>query len=319
VGVAVIFPGQGTQTTGMGRPWRATRSWEVVTRAEDALGQPLAHLLLDASEQELRRTLEAQLAVFLQSLMAWHAVRQSIGADGDEPGRPVAFAGHSLGQLTALVASGALSLEDGIRLVARRAAATQDAVDRRPGRMAALVGADVDVAELACQAATASVANGVHAWVANDNAPGQVVIGGTPEGVEAAGRRAQELGVRRVIPLNVGGAFHTPLFDEARASLVPVLESTPFVTPTAPVVSNLDAEPHEDPSEWPHQLADHLVAPVRWRQSQLTLARLGATSMIEVGPGNVLAGLARRTVPDVPVRNVGTPEDVDSLLSLEVC
>lgn len=305
VGVAVIFPGQGTQTVGMGRPWRATRSWEVVVRAEHALGQPLAHLLLDASEQGLRRTLEAQLTVFLQSLMAWDAVQEHCD-------HPVAFAGHSLGQLTALVASGALSLEDGIRLVARRAAATQEAVDRRPGRMAALVGADVDVAELAC-------ANGSEAWVANDNAPGQVVIGGTPDGLEAAGRRAQELGVRRVIPLNVGGAFHTPLFDEARAALLPALDATPFVTPTAPVVSNLDAEPHEDPAEWPRQLADHLVSPVRWRQSQLTLARLGATSMIEVGPGNVLAGLARRTLPDVPVRNVAQPADVESLLTLEVC
>lgn len=290
----------------MGRPWRDTSAWRVVTRAEEALGQPLAHLLLDASDEVLRRTLEAQLAVFLCSLVAWDAV-VAAGSLQD----PVAFAGHSLGQVTALVASGALSVEDGARLVARRAAATQEAADRRPGRMAALVGADIETARAACGDVDG-------AWVANDNAPGQVVIGGTPEGVEAAGERARELGVRRVVPLNVGGAFHTPLFADARAALMPVLRATEFHPTTAPVVSNVDAAPHADGGDWPAQLADHLVSPVRWRESLLTLARLGATSLVEVGPGNVLAGLARRTVPDMPVRNVCDPTDVEALV-LEVC
>ncbi|MGH9222863.1 MAG: ACP S-malonyltransferase, partial [Acidimicrobiales bacterium] len=228
---------------------------------------------------------------------------------------PVAFAGHSLGQLTALVASDALSLEDGIQLVAQRAAATQAAADRRPGRMAALVGADLDQAEAACQPHGSGLRgpNAVEAWVANDNAPGQVVIGGTAAGVEAASERARQLGVRRVIPLNVGGAFHTPLFAEAKAALEPVLAETRFATPTAPVVSNVDGEPHTEPGEWPSQLADHLVSPVRWRQSLLTLARLGADSLVEVGPGNVLAGLARRTLPGVPVRNVAVPADVETV------
>ncbi len=292
-----MFPGQGTQRAQMGLPWRATPAWSVVERAEAALDQPLAHLLLDAPEAVLERTLEAQLAVFLQSLMAWEAVAGEL----DEP--PVAFAGHSLGQLSALVAAGVLSLEDGARLVARRAAATQAAADRSPGKMAALVGAELEQAEAAC-------ADVHRAWVANDNAPGQVVIGGTPSGVEAAGARAKELGVRRVIPLNVGGAFHTPLFAEASQSLRPVLASTPFAPAQAPVVSNVDAEPHSDPSDWPDQLARHLVSPVRWRQCLLTLERLGADSLIEVGPGNVLAGLARRTLPAVPVRNVALPDDV---------
>src|SRR5262249_40806664 len=148
-------------------------------------------------------------------------------AVGDAVRDPVAFAGHSLGQLTALVAAGALSLDDGIRLVARRAAATQASADRRPGRMAALMGADLDTAEKACDGTDG-------AWVANDNAPGQVVIGGTPEGVEAASAQASSLGVRRVIALKVGGAFHTPLFDDARAEFQPVLAGTRFVTPTAP-------------------------------------------------------------------------------------
>lgn len=289
----------------MGLVWRATPQWDVVTRAEAALGEPLAHLLLEASDEQLGRTFEAQLTVLLASLMAWEAIAGLI--DG-----PVAFAGHSLGQLTALVAAGALSPDDGIRLVARRAAATQAAVDHRPGRMAALVGADLDVAEAAC----ADVAD---AWVANDNAPGQIVIGGTPAGVEAASERARELGVRRVVPLKVGGAFHTPLFDEARAALEPVLAETRFVTPSAPVVSNLDAAPHTDPADWPRQLADHLVSPVRWRESLMTLSRLGVDSLVEVGPGNVLAGLARRTLPGVTVHNVAEPGDASSLLALEVC
>jgi [acyl-carrier-protein] S-malonyltransferase len=299
VGTAVIFPGQGTQHAQMGVPWRATPSWAIVTSAEEALGRPLAPLLLDAPADALTRTLEAQLTVFLQSLMAWEAVRDLVE-------EPVAFAGHSLGQLTALVASGALTLEDGIQLVARRAAATQEAADRRPGRMAALVGADLEQAEAACDAHD-------EAWVANDNAPGQVVIGGTADGVEAASERARELGVRRVIALNVGGAFHTPLFAEAKAALEPVLAATVFATPTAPVVSNVDGEPHTDPSDWPVQLANHLVSPVRWRQSLLTLVRLGADSLVEVGPGNVLAGLARRTLPGVPVRNVAVPADVETV------
>ena len=281
----------------MGLLWRATPSWTVVERAEAALGQPLAPLLLDAPAEALERTLEAQLAVFLQSLMAWDAF------SGELEDEPVAFAGHSLGQLTALVAAGVLSLEDGIRLVARRAAATQAAADRSPGKMAALVGADVEQAEAAC-------ADVPGAWVANDNAPGQVVIGGTPSGVEAASSRALELGVRRVIPLNVGGAFHTPLFAEAAAALGPDLAATPFARGRAPVVSNVDAEAHTDPADWPDQLARHLVSPVLWRLSLLTLERLGPASLVEVGPGNVLAGLARRTLPGVPIRNVAGPDDV---------
>jgi [acyl-carrier-protein] S-malonyltransferase len=290
----------------MGGPWRTTPWWALVERAEEALGEPLAPLLLDAPAEALARTREAQLAVFVQSLVAWEAVREALAA-------PVAFAGHSLGQLTALVAAGALSFEDGVRLVARRAAATQAAADRRPGRMVALVGAEPEVAAQACEAAG-------EAWVANDNAPGQVVVGGTPAGVEAASEAARALGVRRVIPLNVGGAFHTPLFADARAELEPALAATPFAVPGAPVVSNVDARPHTDPAGWPAQLGAHLVSPVRWRQSVLTLVSLGADSFVEVGPGNVLAGLARRTSPGVPVRNVASPEDAATVRTpVEVC
>jgi [acyl-carrier-protein] S-malonyltransferase len=286
----------------MGEPWTGAPAWRVVDDAEAALGEPLAHLLLDAPEETLRRTREAQLAVFLHSLMAWEAAKDEL-----DPERVVAFAGHSLGQVTALVASGALSLEDGVRLVARRANETQVAADRRPGRMAALMGAGVETAEAACEAAPDG------AWVANDNAPGQVVLGGTPEGVEAASQRAGDLGVRRVVALNVGGAFHTPLMAGAAAALRPVLDATPFRTPAAPVVSNVDARPHVDPADWPRQLADHLVNRVRWRECVLTLSQLGAHSLVEVGPGTVLGGLARRTVPGITIRNVATPGDLSNV------
>lgn len=300
LGQAVLFPGQGTQTPGMGEPWRAHPAWEIVGRAEAAVGEPLAHLLLEAGEEQLARTRDAQLAVMLVSLMGWEAVRQQVDA-------PVAMAGHSLGQVTALVAAGALSLEEGVRLAARRAECTQRAADRTGGRMAALMGADVEQAEEACRPAEGQAPT---CWVANDNAPGQVVVGGTPEGLEAAGARARELGVRRVVPLNVGGAFHTPLMEVARDELEPVLADTDFSPTGWPVVSNVDARPYHDGDGWRSRLADHLVRPVRWRSSMETLVALGAQSFLEVGPGAVLGGLARRTVPDHPVRNVAVPGDV---------
>ncbi len=279
----------------MGEPWRADPVWEVVERAETALGQPLAHLLLEATEAELSRTREAQLAVLLASLLAWEALRGHIE-------RPAAFAGHSLGQVTAFIASGAVTLEDGVRLAAHRADCTQAAADDRPGRMAALVGAEVDVAERACE--------GIDAWVANDNAPGQVVIGGTPEGVAAAGARAAALGMRRVVPLKVGAAFHTPLMQAAADALAPRVAATPFHAPVAPIVSNTDAQPYAGADGWPERLTAHLISPVRWRASMEALAGAGVDTFFEVGPGNVLAGLAKRTVgSSVTLRSVTVPQD----------
>lgn len=300
--LAAIFPGQGTQTPAMGAPWVREPAWRIVETAEEALGQPLAPLLLTADADELRQTRNAQLAVFLVSLMAWETVRPSLQA-------PIAFAGHSLGQITAMVAAGALDLEEGIRLAARRAECTQRAADATPGSMVALIGSTAGQAAEAC----ASVPD--VAWVANDNAPGQLVIGGTPDGVRAASARADELGVRRVIPLEVGGAFHTPLMAQAAADLRPVLSGIAFAEPTAPVVANTDAAAHAD-ANWGERLERHLISPVRWRESMLTLAGLGATSFLEVGPGTVLAGLAKRTVPNVSTRSVAAPADLDDLLEV---
>jgi [acyl-carrier-protein] S-malonyltransferase len=307
VGIAVLFPGQGTQVPRMGERWRAHPAWSIVETAEAVLGEPVGRLLLDAPEEELARTREAQLAVMLASLLAWEAMRRQMldptGPLGGEPA--VAFAGHSLGQVTALVAAGALDIEDGIRLAAQRAECTQSAADKHEGKMAALIGGTVEQAEQACA--------GLDCWVANDNAPGQVVLGGTPADLAVAAQRATEIGVKRVIPLNVGGAFHTPLMADAREGLVPILDGVEFQIGSAPVVSNLDARPHAGGDGWRLQLADHLVRPVRWRESMTALVDLGADSFVEAGPGGVLAGLARRAVPGKQVHNVSVPDDITGL------
>jgi [acyl-carrier-protein] S-malonyltransferase len=294
---AVIFPGQGAAAPGAGRTWVDHPAWAVVTEAEAALDRPLARLLLDADAAELSTTGASQLAVLLTSLVAWEALA------GEMEESPTAFAGHSLGQITALVAAGAVARPDGFRLAARRAELSQASADARPGRMAALVGAELDVAVRVC-------AGGADVWIANDNAPGQVVIAGTPEGLRAATERAGELGVRRVVPLDVGHAFHTPLLADAADGLRPLLEELAFREAEAPIVANTDALGHTDPDCWPDQLTRHLVEPVRWRESQRALAAAGATAFVEVGPGRVLAGLAKRTVPDVAVHSLSTPDDL---------
>jgi [acyl-carrier-protein] S-malonyltransferase len=304
VRVAVVFPGQGTQAPGMGAAWHDHPAWKVVEQAEAALGEPLAPLLLDATAEQLSRTREAQLAVLCTSLVAWEAARPLLHD-------VVAFAGHSLGQVTALIASGALDLEDGVRFAARRAELTQAAADAHPGRMAALLGATVEQAEDACSAAPDG------AWVANDNAPGQVVIAGTPSGIELAVARAKEIGVRRATSLKVGGAFHTPLMNSARDGLVDALAEVTFAAPTAPVVSNHDGAPYsgDDSAGWRTRLADHVTVPVRWRTSMETLGGLGAARFIEVGHGSMIAGVAKRTVPDIPVLACGTPAECTQLLT----
>jgi [acyl-carrier-protein] S-malonyltransferase len=299
--VAVIFPGQGTQGARMGAPWRQHEAWSVVERAEAALGEPLAPLLLAETADELGRTRESQLSVLLTSLVVWEAAKDQVPA-------PVAFAGHSLGQITSLIASGALPFDEGIRLAARRAEATQAAADRYPGRMAAVIGAEEPQVLEACAAAPDEC------WLANDNAPGQIVIAGTPSGIERATKAAGDLGIRRVMPLKVGGAFHTPLMEEAAAALRPVLDDIAFQAPSAPIVSNADSRPYGDADGWAERLERHLVSPVRWRGCMTTLVdELGATTLVEVGFGSMLAGLAKRGAPGASVIGVAGPDDIAPL------
>jgi [acyl-carrier-protein] S-malonyltransferase len=221
---------------------------------------------------------------------------------------PGACAGHSLGEYTALVASGALSLSDGTRLVIERGNAIQVAADERPGTMAALIGIADDDAEAACQRAEDEV------WVANYNAPGQVVIAGTVAGVAAATEKAKELGARKVLPIPVSGAFHTQLMLPARAQLRRTLDEVEFHSPEVPVMANVDARVHTDPGEWPGLLSAQLCSPVRWRQSLEALGGRGATVIAELGPGGVLTGMVRRTIPDVRGVAVAVPADLDKLM-----
>jgi [acyl-carrier-protein] S-malonyltransferase len=297
VSIAVVFPGQGTQQPGMASAWRDHPSWTIVEEAEAALGEPLGHLVTAAPADALARTREAQLAVLITSLVAWDAL-------GPLAEAPVAFAGHSLGQVTALIASGALPLDDGVRFAARRAELTQAAADAHPGKMAALLGATPEQAEDACTAAPD------RCWVANDNAPGQVVIAGTPDGLAAGSARAQEIGVRRVTRLNVGGAFHTPLMADATAGLELEVGQLELAKPTAPVVSNHDAVAYDDADGWRERLPAHVSVPVRWRSTMETLVSVGADSFCEVGHGSMIAALAKRGAPGVTVRNVAVPDDI---------
>ncbi len=299
--LAFTFPGQGSQRSGMGRPWVDHPSWEVAGEASEIAERDLALLLLDAEMDELTATHNAQLATFVMSLVVLDAVER-LGLF------PAACAGHSLGEYTALVGSGSLSLADGTRLVTERGRAMQLAAEERPGTMAALLGIADDDAEAACQRAEDEV------WVANYNAPGQVVIGGTGDAVATASDRARELGAKKVLPIPVSGAFHTPLMLPARPSLRKVLDDVDFHSPEVPVVANVDARVHTDPGEWPGLLSSQLCSPVRWRQALETLSGRGVTTIAELGPGGVLTGFVRRTVPDIKGVGVAVPDDLDKLM-----
>jgi [acyl-carrier-protein] S-malonyltransferase len=299
--LAFTFPGQGSQRSGMGQAWVEHPSWEMAAEASDIAGRDLTALLLEAPMEELTRSANAQLATFVMSLVVLDAVER-LGLF------PAACAGHSLGEYTALVASGALSLSDGTLLVIERGNAMQAAADERPGTMAALIGIGDDDAEAACQRAEDEV------WVANYNAPGQVVIGGTAGGITAATERAKELGARKVLPIPVSGAFHTQLMLPARARLRQALDAVEFHSPEVPVMANVDARVHTDPTEWPGLLSAQLCSPVRWRQTLEALGGRGATLIAELGPGGVLTGMVRRTIPDVRGVAVAVPSDLDKLM-----
>ena len=285
----------------MGAPWVDHPSFEVVAEASNAAGRDIAELLLAAPMEELTPTHNAQLATFVQSLVVLDAVER-LGLS------PAACAGHSLGEYTALVASGAMSFEDGVHLVVARGDAMTRAGEDAPGTMAALLGISDDDAEAACQRAEGDV------WVANYNAPGQVVIAGTSDAVATASALAKDLGAKRVLPIAVSGAFHTPLMAGARAALRKALGDAVFLTPEVPVVANVDARVHGDPTDWPGLLSAQLCSPVRWRQSLETLSGLGATTLVELGPGGVLTGLAKRVAPDLSTLSVAVPDDLDKLM-----
>ena len=299
--LAFTFPGQGSQRPGMGRPWVGHDSWELVDEASDVAGRDVGALLLDADADELKDTRNAQLTTFVSSLMVLDAVER-LGIE------PSFCAGHSLGEYTALTATGALSFEDGVRLVVERADAMHEAGSASPGTMAAVLGLDDDLVEVACRRADADV------WVANFNAPGQVVIAGSPAGVASAGEHAKELGAKKIMPLQVSGAFHTPFMTAARDRLRNAIALASPRDVEVPVISNVDAIAHSSGEEWSSLLSAQLSSPVRWKHCLLTMSELGVTGFVELGPGGVLTGMAKRTVENSRTISVSTPDELDKLI-----
>ena len=299
--IVFTFPGQGSQKPAMGEVWRDHPSWELVTEASAVLGRDLEGLLLHTGADELTRTDNAQLSTFLTSLVVLDAVER-LGVE------PAAAAGHSLGEYTALVASGALAFDDGLQLVAERGAAMLGATTDRIGTMAAVLGLDDDDVEAACARVDGDV------WVANYNAPGQVVIAGDPDAVAAASGIARELGAKKVMSMAVSGAFHTPFMAPAADRLRSAIAAADLRDAELPVYANVDARAHTG-SEWSDLLGAQLCSPVRWRQTLVHLGEAGANVFVELGPGSVLTGMAKRTVDGATTLSVSTPDDLDKLLT----
>ena len=299
--IAFTFPGQGAQKPGMGLPWRDHESWELVDEASEAAGRDIARLLLEADADELTQTRNSQLATYVLSLIVLDAV-EMLGLE------PSVAAGHSLGEYSALTCAGAIDFEDGVRLVCERGEAMQVAAEERQGSMAAVLGLDDDKVEVACMRAAADV------WAANFNAPGNVVIAGDPSAIEAASKIAKDLGASKILHLKVGGAFHTPLMAPARDRLRKALAEVHFREMDVPVIANVDAVAHDDPAEWAGLLTAQLCSPVSWRQSLHVLEDRGVVTIVELGPGTVLAGTVKRTLEGTRAISVGSPKDLDTLL-----
>jgi len=290
--VAFIFPGQGSQAPGMGLDWAdpADGSADLYGWASTILGWDLVETLRTGSADQLRQTYVAQPAIFATSVAALRALERA-GV------RPDYVAGHSLGEFTALVASGVVSFEAGLALVARRADAMQRAADANPGSMSSVLGLSREGVEMA----VAKAAEDDVLAVANDNAPGNVVVSGQWPALERLPDAAKELGAKRVVPLNVGGAFHSPLMLPAVEAFTPHLATAPLADPAVPVVANATAEPHQTAAELRNLLARQLTGAVRWVESVRKLVALGVDTFVEVGPGTVLSGLVRRSVEGVRI------------------
>ncbi len=299
--IVFTYPGQGSQAPGMGSAWLDHPSWELVEEASDATNRDIAALLLDTDADELTMTRNAQLATFITSMVVLDAVSRT----GTEA---VAHAGHSLGEYSALTAAGVLDFPDAVKLVNERGEAMQAAADQQDGTMAAILALDDDQVDIACRRAAGD------AWIANYNAPGQVVIAGSPDDLDKACAIAKELGAKRAMRLPVGGAFHSPLMAPARDRLRQAIDQVDFRDAEQPVYANVDGTAHREATAWPDLLGAQLTSPVRWWQTLRALERDGFTTFIELGPGTILTGLVKRTVKTATRFSVATPADLDGLL-----
>ena len=290
---AFVFPGQGAQFVGMGKDLYENNpvAKEMFDKANEILGFNITDLMFNGTDEDLRQTKVTQPAIFLHSVI----LAKTMGDDFN----PDMVAGHSLGEFSALVAAGALSFEDGLRLVSARAQAMQKACEKTPSTMAAVLALpDAKVEELC-----ASVTEGV-VVPANYNCPGQIVISGSIEGVDAACAKMLEAGAKRALKLKVGGAFHSPLREPARAELADAIAHTDFHAPKCPVYQNVNAEPQTDPETIKKNLIAQLTAPVRWTQTVQNMIAAGADTFVEVGPGAVLQGLVKKISSEVATSGI---------------
>ncbi len=289
---AYVFPGQGAQFVGMGKDLydSSSEAKALFEQANEILGFRITDIMFSGSDEELKQTKVTQPAVFLHSVI----MAKTLGVNPD------ATAGHSLGEFSALVVAGALSFEDGLKLVSKRAMAMQAACEAEPGTMAAVLGLEDEKVEQICDSIDGVVV------AANYNCPGQLVISGSVEAIEAACVAAKEAGAKRALRLPVGGAFHSPLMAPAREELAKAIEEAPFSTPTCPVYQNVDAKPYSDPTEIKKNLIAQLTAPVRWTYIVKNMLADSVTEFTELGPGAVLQGLIKKVSTDVAVESKAT-------------
>lgn len=285
---AYVFPGQGAQFVGMGQDLYNLNdeTKALFEQANDILGFRITDIMFNGTDEELKQTKVTQPAIFLHSVILAKALGENF--------KPDMVAGHSLGEFSALVAAGALTFEDGLQLVAKRANAMQKATEIEPSAMAAILGLEDAIVEETCDKVEETVV------AANFNCPGQVVISGTVAGVDKACELLLAAGAKRALKLNVGGAFHSPLMEPARVELQAAIEAVDIKSPVCPIYQNVDAKPQTDPAVIKENLIAQLTGAVRWTQTVQHILSDGAEAFVEVGPGNVLQGLVKKVDRQIP-------------------